>query len=66
MADLPNSDEVPLTVAAHQMRASYHAVRTLMLVGKLRGRKIGARWYVNREDVLRHAPAQDAPMAQLA
>lgn len=66
MADLPNPNEMPLTVAAHEMRASYHAVRTLMLMGKIRGRKLGARWFVRREDVLRHVPAQDTPVAQPA
>ena len=52
MADHKVKD-VPLTLAAQQLRRSYLATRDLVLRGALRGRQQDGRWYVDRGDLRR-------------
>jgi hypothetical protein len=59
--ELPNSNEIPLTIAALRLRESYHMARTLMLRGELHGRQIGGRWYVLVDDVIRREREHGAP-----
>lgn len=66
MRELPTADELPLTMAALRLRDSYHMVRTRMLRGELRGRQVGGRWYVQKEDVERLEAERAEPVAQLA
>ena len=52
MADHKVKD-VPLTLAAQQLRRSYLATRDLVLRGALRGRQQGGRWFVDGADLQR-------------
>ena len=52
MADHKVKD-VPLTLAAQQLRRSYLATRDLVLRGELQGRQEGGRWFVDHGDLQR-------------
>jgi hypothetical protein len=57
MRELPAADEIPLTEACLIAREGSDQLRRKVLRGVVRGRQIGSRWYVKREDALRLAPA---------
>ncbi len=50
---------VGLNDAAFRLGKSYNATLRLMLMGVLRGRKVGRRWLVRRDDVERVARERD-------
>ena len=42
---------VPLADAAMALGLSWHAAYRLLLVGTLRGRRVGRNWFVTRESI---------------
>jgi len=58
--------EMPLTMAAFEMRLSYQRVRTMVLIGEITGAKRGSRWFVSRAEVESYCRRTGQPVGRSA
>ena len=57
----PPDTEMTLVEAAARLRVPWHTAYKWVLTGTLRGRQMGGRWFVSRQDVEELARSRERP-----